>query len=405
MNGKFHYGWMICAGCTLLTTVTMGMITNAGFSIYLPYIAEHGSFSGVEISFIVTVRSIFTLVGMFILPVYYKKLDIRAGTALSAVMAAITFVIYGLAESNYLYYVGVAVAGIAYGLGSMIPVSIIINRWFIEKKALAIGIASCGTGIATLIVPPSVTALVASFGLKITMYLEAIVILAIAGFIFLLLRNDPSSLKCAPYGSGVETVSAHKKDSVKTRDMSALEWTVLSVAMALFGAVAILATTNISLLFTSQGQPSPAVALAISLMGVVLTVSKIIYGKVTDAIGAYRSNYVFSALLLMGLITSCTLGKTGQLGMYASIVLMGLGFPIALVGLSIWAGDLSTKAQLTQAIKRLQIAYQVGGLVFSSVPGFLADRTGSYVPAYLLFCVLLFVSVAVLQCMYRRFMR
>jgi predicted MFS family arabinose efflux permease len=355
----------------------------------------------VEISFIVTVRSVFTLVGMFVLPVYYKNLDIRAGATLSVVMAAGTFAICGLAESKFLYYVGVAVAGIAYGLGSMIPVSIVINRWFIEKKALAIGIASCGTGIATLIVPPCVTKLIASLGLKITMYLEAVVILAIAILIFLLLRNDPSS-ECAAYGSGVKTVSAQKKDRIKS-NMSIFEWLTLSIAMALLGAVAILGTTNMSLLFISQGQSSTATASAISLMGIVLIVSKIIYGKLTDIMGAYHSHYIFSALLLAGLAISCTLGKTGQLGMYISVTLMGLGFPIALVGLSIWAGDFSTEAQLAQAVKRLQIAYQVGGLVFSTVPGFLADRIGSYVPAYLLFCVLLFASVAVVQCMYRRF--
>jgi sugar phosphate permease len=394
---------VVCAGCTLLTAVTMGMITNTGFSIYLPYIAERGSFSGVGISFLVTVRSVFTLVGMFVLPAYYKKLDIRAGATLSVVMAAGAFAVFGLAESKFLYYVGVAAAGIAYGLGSMIPVSIVINRWFVEKKALAIGIASCGTGLATLIVPPLAAALIAAFGLKITLYLEAAAVLAVAVLIFLLLRNDPSSLGCAAYGSGAETASAHKKGRVK-RDMSAPEWLASSAAMAFLGAVAILGSTNISLLFTSQGQPSASAAAAISLMGVVLTVSKIVYGKLTDAVGAYRSNYVFSALLLEGLAVSCTLGQTGRLGMYASVTLMGLGFPIALVGMSIWAGDLSTEARLAQAVKRFQIAYQAGGLAFSAVPGFLADRTGSYVPAYLLFCVLLFASIAVLQWMYRRFM-
>jgi sugar phosphate permease len=384
----------------LLTTVTMGMIASIAFSVYLPYIAKHGSFSGVGVSFIITVRSVFTLVGMFVLPAYYKKLDIRAGAALSAVMAALTFVVYGLAENLFLYYAGAAVAGIAYGLGSMIPVSIVINRWFVEKRALAIGIASCGTGIATLIVPPSLALLIAAFGLKTTMYIEAGVILLVAAFIFLSLRNDPSLLGYAAYGTGA--ASAHKKAGSK-RDMSPPERLMLSAAMAMFGAVAILSSTNISLLLTSQGQSSAASALAISVMGVVLTISKILYGKLTDALGAYRSNYIFSALLLAGLVVSCTVNRTGKIGMYASIVLMGVGYPIALVGLSIWAGDFSVEARYAEAVKRLQIAYQLGGLLFSALPGFLADVTGSYAPAYLLFCVLLVASMTIVQSMYRRF--
>ena len=396
---NFHYGWIICIGCMLLTTVTMGMVANTGFSVYMPLIEEAGNYSGVEISLIITIRSVFTMISMFLLPAYYKILNIRLGTALSAALAAVTFVIYGLADCIELYYVGAAVAGVSYGLGSMIPVSILINRWFLEKRAFAVGIAACGTGIATLIVPKTVAALSESLGLKPTMYLEAAVILVSAVLIFLLLRNDPKSVGCTPYGSS-SVNGAPKTQKGGARDLSGGEWCIVCVAMAFAGAVSILVTSNISLLFTSQGQSSTSAASAISILGIVLIVAKILYGKITDSVGGYVSNYLFTGILLLGLILSCCIEQVGPIAMYLSTILMGLGLPIALVGLSVWAADFSTPSHYDIAVKRLQIAYQAGGLIFSAVPGFLADQTGNYVSSYILFCILLFVSTVAIQGVY-----
>lgn len=44
----------------------------------------------------------------------------------------------------------------------------------------------------------------------------------------------------------------------------------------------------------------------------------------------------------------------------------------------------------------------VGVLVFGPIPGMLADRFGSYVPAYALFVALGAASLAILQALYLR---
>lgn len=89
--------------------------------------------------------------------------------------------------------------------------------------------------------------------------------------------------------------------------------------------------------------------------------------------------------------------------MYLSVILLGGGFPIALVGLSVWAGDFSTDKKYDQTVKWLQIFYQAGGLALSTLPGFLADKTGTYRTAYILFALLVIISIAIVQWMYKRF--
>ncbi|MCI6647356.1 MAG: MFS transporter, partial [Oscillospiraceae bacterium] len=53
-------------------------------------------------------------------------------------------------------------------------------------------------------------------------------------------------------------------------------------------------------------------------------------------------------------------------------------------------------------VQKFQTAYSIGALVFSPVPGILADASGSYLPAYALFTLQSVVILAVLQVTYRK---
>ena len=48
------------------------------------------------------------------------------------------------------------------------------------------------------------------------------------------------------------------------------------------------------------------------------------------------------------------------------------------------------------------MSYAVGGIAFSALPGALADLTGSYVPAYVIFAVMMAVSFLLVQVSYLR---
>ena len=56
------------------------------------------------------------------------------------------------------------------------------------------------------------------------------------------------------------------------------------------------------------------------------------------------------------------------------------------VGLTSWVMDLCSPDQFEVMVRRFQICYSAGSLVFSVMPGVLADMSGgSYVPAYYIF--------------------
>ena len=65
-----------------------------------------------------------------------------------------------------------------------------------------------------------------------------------------------------------------------------------------------------------------------------------------------------------------------------------------------WAGDFSRGADYDRLVKWLSTSYMLGALVTGPVPGILADRFGSYVPAYALFAGCLLCSMVLIQGVY-----
>ena len=78
----------------------------------------------------------------------------------------------------------------SYGLGGMVPVSIIINRVFRDHQGLALGICAAGSGAAAMVLPPIVTALIEGGTFRRAAWWEAAFIVACAVIVLLTVRGD-----------------------------------------------------------------------------------------------------------------------------------------------------------------------------------------------------------------------
>ena len=156
---RVYYGWLVCAAATLLIFITMGTVSN-GFSVYLPFIQAQRGLTHAQTSSLVTLRCLVAFVAMVVIGWYYKVFSIRVGTVIAAGCAGAAFFLYSVAGDYRTFCIGAAVSGLSYGFGSMIPVSILMARWFETHRALALSISATGSGIATIVLPPVTTRLV-----------------------------------------------------------------------------------------------------------------------------------------------------------------------------------------------------------------------------------------------------
>ena len=103
-----------------------------------------------------------------------------------------------------------------------------------------------------------------------------------------------------------------------------------------------------------------------------------------------------------GTLLCCLPVRESPLVPVLAVGLFSLGLPISTVSPSVWAAELTGPGDFPRAVQAINLAYTVGVILFGPVPGLLADRTGSYAPAYLLFAALLTLAVALVRLAYAR---
>ena len=451
---RVFYGWIVCAVCTLLIFISMGTASN-GLSVFLPHIIRVCGLTGTQASSLVTLRCGFAFVAMLVITRYYGWLGYRIGTCVSALCCCAAYFIYSFADSYLEFCVGASLAGISYGLGSMIPVSILMNHWFVRHRALAIGICASGSGLAVIILPPILTGITLRFSLHAAFLITAAYCLAAAVLIALLIREKPADKGLEPLGraemydairskrrgkgrSGMaegemaERALAESEDAAKpgangasaitanpetrtdkTRKindgsgapdaaLSRNVWLLMGLVCVIMGALSNPGFVHLSVLYTSENYAPMTVAFLISVCGIVLTLGKVLCGEAADRMGGFRSSLLFLGLLFAG-NAMCCLAFTGSVPLAVmAVFLFGVGSPVCTVGIPIWAGDLSSPDRYPRTVRNLQLIYAAGAMVFASAPGVIADYLGSYIPVYALFAVCIIGAGACLCMAYRR---
>ena len=162
---KLHYGWSVCLGCAMILFCTSGLAINT-FTIYQPFILSQNGFTNTQSSAILTVRSLMCFLSMFLTGPYYRRLSLRTGMSLAGAVTAAGFALFGFARNFPSYCVSAAAVGLGYGLGTMIPIAMLMERWFFRKRTLALGLCSSVTGFSPLGIPTLLIRLIERLGLR-----------------------------------------------------------------------------------------------------------------------------------------------------------------------------------------------------------------------------------------------
>lgn len=388
----FFYGWVIVICCTL--SVCASSLLSTGMSTNLANLRLVLGFTGTQTSMILTVRSIAAFVVALFADKYFDLLGVKKGMIVAMIAGVVSFFIFSVAGLNLaLYYVAAVVAGVAYSYGMMMPSSMLLKKWFNQSRGTAISLAGCGTGLVSIIFAPLVQSTVDRFGLKASFYLQGGFIALVAVILAVLVVEDPAQKGLEPYG-GRDFVAVGR---AKKGDSSLSKKSVLLLAFAtmLVGFTSSPASAHYSVTFTTEGFDAMTVAKIISIYGVVLVASKFIFGRVVDKIGTRKSTVIYGTLCTLAiLMIFLTRFFRSVTWVTVTMVVVAVGVVIQTLGYPNWASDLDSK-NYDHTLVRCQQGYQLGALVGSPLPGLIADATGTYTWAYLMFavCTLIYVLI------------
>jgi len=396
------YAWVICVlGC--ITMMCMGLATSV-YAVYQPFVISHNGLTNAQASALITVRAAIGTVATLLVNWVIGKINLRKTIGIAVFASAVGFGVYAIAtmaKSYALYCVGASLEGIAYGLGSIIPVTVLMNRWFKSHKALAMGIAGAGTGVASLAAPPLITSGILNLSLQTTFLIEAIVMLVLCLVLSLFLRNDPTDMGLAPYedGPAKEGKKQHVEAEHITGKLGKVNTVLMILAAFIIGCVNSPGYSHISVLFTNEGFAPQVVATLMSVLGITILLGKMLFGEISDRLGMYRSNYIFFSMYVIGIGLCCLAFMQSMVLGFAAMLILGMGYSVGTVGLPLYGLDMvGDPKEAAKQVKRFQVAYMIGAMVFATVPGIMADAHDSrYISAYILMTCMMAVAMLITQ--------
>jgi len=377
--------WRQCIAAALALFCTLGLNINA-FSVYVPYLSDLLGLTPNQNSCFMLVRNLLSVGGVFLAKAYYNKLEIRLGFSLALALSALSIFLYARVDSFYELCVVAMMSGLSYGLGSLYPVTILIHRWFPCHESVAMGICAASSGLAITIGAPIITALVEKHSIAFAMYCETFFLVIALTFCVILIRNYPDEV-------------LHFKEVQRENKRERLQLNGMFFAVVVLGMLSG-AFSYLTIHYTTEGFSPYQISTLVSINGVVLTLSKVALGGLLGRWGAYRTNWVYLSLTMLGCLLFSIGGPAGYITMMIACCLFGIGCAITTVGVTAYARDLSKPENYAVTQQQYQLATLLGGLVCMLIPGFIATLTGSYRGFYVVVTILLVFSATVIQISY-----
>jgi MFS family permease len=395
---RLHYAWIILIMGVLVVFGSLGL-ARFGYSVILPSMQAGLGMNNTQAGGLVTAN----LLGYVILSVLGGALAVRYGPrnviAVGLVFTGGGMLLTGLAGSFATATVWRALTGIGSG-ASNVPVMGLLAAWFAAKRrGLASGIAVGGSSVALILVGPLVPRLLSVYGesgWRVSWFLFAGIVLALAVLGFFLLRNHPAEMGLRPAGDD------STNDSPVTRHSSPapLDWgrvyrstTVwhLGLVYIAFGLSYIVYMTFFTkYLIAEGGYSKEAAGNLFMIMGWFSLISGLIWGMLSDVIGRKR------ALILVYLIHAVAFGLFGlwrtPTGFTLSAIIFGLAAWSVPAIMSATCGDLLGPRLAPAALGFITMFFGLGQAIGPSVAGAIADTRGSFSLAFVLAAVVALVG-------------
>lgn len=394
-----YYPWVVISIAFLTVAVAFG--TRNAFAVFLiAVIEEFGWSRGLASGALMLGSIVWTLTA----PVIGYLLD-RLGPRIvlpgGAVVMAIGFMIAGMAQNVYHYYVGLGVfMGVGFAALPMTSQATFLSNWFIRKRGMAIGAAASGIGLGILLVVPWTQWLVATYGWRSAFFVLAgllALIVAPANYLFQRQRPEEMNLK-ADFGEPGSDAAARSKaagvggpslkEALRTRRFWAFAAGVLSGAIPLH-MVLIHQVAAVS----DAGFSREAAAFGLGMIGLFTAPAMILMGLLADRIGRQWSYVLGSAALMTGILILMTISDASQSwSLYAFPLFIACGFSSRQSLYPTIAADLFHGKSFGSIIGAIALFIGAGAGIGPWLGGLIFDWTGGYYWAFWVAQVMTFVS-------------
>jgi MFS family permease len=399
----FFYGWVIVAVTFLVFVVAYA--TWHSFSIF--YVAVLQDFGWTRAATAATF-SIFTIVyglNSLVAGGLVDRFGPRVMLPAGGIVLGLGLIALTQMTEIWQFYLlfGVVIAVGLSTLGS-VPSYAVLSNWFVKKRGTALGFATAGIGIGTLILVPVLQGVIDSHGWRTAYLVLGLVTLAVIPMITAVFqRHRPQSLGLLPDGEiapQTGTVVESKAEMVRRdvlvvdKEWASREWTLgeagrtrrflfIFAARCLELGVLQLFLVHQAAFFVDMGFDTLVAAGIVATVGFVGSFGKILWGALSDRIGREISYSLGFSLGTVGVLILLTIQPGSPVWIaYAYAIVYGFCYGMSAVIMPALAADIFHGKRYGVILGGIYIGGGIGSAVGAFLGGFIHDVTQSYAWAF-----------------------
>ena len=393
-----HYSWVILATGFFILFFSGG--SRFAFGLMLKPMSEDLDVSRSTLSLAVTT---FMVVSALALPFLGRLVDLwslKGMIGIAAVVAGVGIGLMGQVDAPWQVFI---VYGVVYALGnagtSTSPVTVMISRWFPNRRGIAGSGAVAGNAVGQLVIVMALAAVLVSLDWRWSFTILGIANLAVlAPLVFLAVRDKPREADVPPHGLTARAVTPPESALSLSRTLTSRQLALLMVIYAICGFQDFFVSIHIVAFALDQGVGTVMAGNLLALMGLMGLMGVLASGLLADRFGAVRPTVTCFWVRIF--IFAFIIFDQSTLSIMVFGLLYGFTFLITAPLTVVFVGNIFGAARLGTLAGSISMVHQIAGGFGAYAGAWIFDNRGSYDDMFRLMLVLS-VAAAVLTLLVR----
>ncbi|MBA7466996.1 L-lactate transporter [subsurface metagenome] len=386
IKDKLFYGWVVVVASFFVGTTIIGI--RLSFGVFFKSIESEFNLTRTVTSAVVSTNMIlagvFALLGGWAIDRYGPRIVVflmGLFTGLSLLLTSQTTALWQLFITySLLLSIGTS--------ATYVMIMTTVSRWFDKKRGLALGIASAGAGLGTVVMAPFATYLISNFDWRMAYLVVGLIAWLIVIPLSRLLRKDPYEIGALPDGVILQSQDiAGEKTSLWAAGLSLSQafktrtfWFFIFIFL-LSAFCLLLVFTHLVPHVTDLGFSAGGAAAVLSLMSGVSIAGRVLVGTVSDRIGRKRSVIICSLLQVGAMVWLIWAQELWMLYLFAFAYGFAYGGRAAVMGGLV--GDTFGVGKMGAILGVLEFGWAMGAAIGPAMGGLIFDVSNSYSVAFL----------------------
>ena len=382
-NQKIFWGWYIVGGAFLVMGINYG--ARYCFGVFLKPMAAEFALSRSVISLAAAINMLVYSLGSIFVGRMLDRIAPRWITTTGGIVAACGYILTGFVSTPLGLYIsyGLMVGAGAAGMG-VVACSSSVSKWFINKRGLAIGIASMGISLGTVTLTPLSGYIVGVLSWRAGLMALGVITLLIGVFVSqtLMRKTNPEAYSLLPDGDKTTVIhqssapQAVHKISTMTMFKDSRFWT-LAICQGLAVMISMSVFVHQVAYATDNGIDKMAAASSLAAISMTGFMGQFLFGWITDRIKDPKyGSFIGILFMLTGTILLLNVRTVSQL--YICALIYGFGYGSLAPILPLLVANRFGRHVVGSIYGLLTFFIGVGGAIGPVLGGVIYDHFGSY---------------------------